>query len=112
MSDLPRPRKSDVARDRILAAARRIFSEEGYEGTTIRAIAATASINPAMVMRYYGSKEGLFAAVANLDFRVAPLAGVPVAELGEALVRHVMALWENPRDGVVLAAMMRASSAS
>jgi AcrR family transcriptional regulator len=107
--DLPRARKSDIARDRILTAARQVFSEEGYDGATIRAIAAAASINPAMVMRYYGSKEGLFAAVADLDFRVTPLAGVAVTELGEALVRHVLELWENPADGVVLAAMMRAS---
>ena len=59
----------------------RIFVLEGYEGATIRAIAAEASINPAMVIRYYGSKEGLFAAVAKLDFKALSLTGVPLAHV-------------------------------
>src|SRR5271157_5212407 len=104
-----KPRKSQLARDRILVAARRIFAENGYGRATIRAIAAEASINPSMVIRYYGSKEGLFAAVAKLDLKVASVAGVPVAQLGEALVRHVLNQWDDPRDGAALPAMMRAS---
>jgi AcrR family transcriptional regulator len=104
-----KPRKSDLARDRILDAARRIFADDGYERATIRAIAAEASINPSMVIRYYGSKEGLFAAVAKLDFKIAALAGVPVAQLGETLVRHALDQWDHPTNGAALAAMMRAS---
>ena len=46
---------------RILNAARRLFSERGFELTTIRAIAADAQVDPALVMHYYGSKEELFA---------------------------------------------------
>lgn len=107
-----RPKKSDLARERILRAARRIFAEEGYEGATIRAIAAAATINPSMVIRYYGSKEGLFAAVATLDFNAGALAGRPWAELGEALVAHVLDRWDDPVEGAALAAMMRASTGS
>jgi AcrR family transcriptional regulator len=106
---IARPRKSDLARQRILEAARLIFSAEGYERATVRAIAAEAQINPAMVIRYYGSKEGLFAAVAHLDFKTAPLASVAPSELGRALVRHVLSLWDDPKEGAALAAMMRAS---
>jgi AcrR family transcriptional regulator len=109
LSLIEKPRKSQLARDRILVAARRIFADDGYERATIRAIAAEASINPSMVIRYYGSKEGLFAAVADLDFKAAPLAELPIAQLGEALVRHVLDLWDNPKEGAALAAMMRAS---
>jgi len=105
-------RKSDIARGRILAAARRIFAAEGYQGGTIRSIATEASINPSMVIRYFGSKEGLFAAVADLDFRAAQLVHVPFAELGEGLVRHVLHLWEDPNDGAALSALMRASISS
>jgi AcrR family transcriptional regulator len=104
-----RPRKSQLAMDRILDAARGIFAEQGYEGTTIRAIAAAASINPAMVIRYFGSKEGLFAAVADLDFKAASLASLPRSAWGEALVRHVLDRWDDPVEGPTLAAMMRAS---
>ena len=109
MSDVEKPRKSELARARILMAARKIFAADGYEGATIRAIAAEASINPSMVIRYYGSKEGLFAAVAKLDFKASSLTGVPVGRLGEALVRHVLDLWDDPKEGAALAAMMRAS---
>ncbi len=97
MLHIERPRKSELARDRVPEAARRIFADDGYERATIRAIAAEASINPSMVIRYYGSKEGLFAAVAKLDLKVASLAGVPVAQLGEALVRHNLISGTIPR---------------
>ena len=109
MTKTPGPKKSDLARARTLEAARKVFADEGYEGATIRRIASEAKINPSLVIRYFGSKEGLFAAVATLDFRSAKLADVPRAALGEALVRHVLDLWESPKDGAALAAMMRAS---
>ena len=109
MTETARPKKSDLARNRILEAARKTFADEGYEGATIRGIATEATINPSLVIRYFGSKEGLFAAVATLDFKAANLSTVARAELGEALVRHVLELWDNPKDGAALAAMMRAS---
>ncbi|MBX6769744.1 MAG: helix-turn-helix transcriptional regulator, partial [Actinomadura rubrobrunea] len=45
---------------RILAAARTLFAERGFERTTIRAVAASAGVDPALVMQYFGSKQGLF----------------------------------------------------
>jgi AcrR family transcriptional regulator len=62
-------RKSDRTRAAILTAARERFGADGYERATIRAIAADAAIDPAMVMRYYGNKEKLFAAAAEFDLR-------------------------------------------
>jgi AcrR family transcriptional regulator len=109
MTDSVTPKKSDLARARILTAARRIFASEGYERATIRAIAAEATINPSLVIRYFGSKEGLFAAIASLDFKADALASAAPESLGEALVAHVLDLWEDERDGSALAAMMRAS---
>ncbi|MFZ0875271.1 MAG: TetR family transcriptional regulator, partial [Pseudonocardiaceae bacterium] len=64
-----KPRRSDATRAAILAAARERFAADGYERATIRAIAADASIDPTMVMRYYGNKEGLFAAASEVDLR-------------------------------------------
>jgi AcrR family transcriptional regulator len=68
--------------DRILAAARRLFAEYGYDRTTIRAIAAEAQTDPGLVMRYFESKEKLFARVAVVD-RPQPIEGTPeqIAEL-------------------------------
>jgi AcrR family transcriptional regulator len=68
--------------DRILVAARRLFAEHGYDRTTIRAVAAEANTDPGLVMRYFESKEKLFARVAVVD-RHEPIGGTPeqVAEL-------------------------------
>ena len=67
---------------RILAAARRLFGEHGYDRTTIRAIAAAADSDAGLVMRYFGSKEQLFAQVATIPAE-GPIEGDPdqIAEL-------------------------------
>lgn len=88
-------RKSDRTRAAILTAARERFAADGYERATIRAIAADASIDPAMVMRYYGSKEKLFIAAAEFDLRLPDVAAVPRDQLGEAMVRHFLGRWEG-----------------
>src|SRR5690349_9826613 len=101
MSSLPpvRQRRSHDTRARILAAARPLFAEEGYEATTIRAIAAAAKADPALVVRYFGGKEGLFAEAAAFDLRIPDVASIPREALGEALVRHFLARWEgDPAD--------------
>jgi AcrR family transcriptional regulator len=68
--------------DRIMDAARRLFAEHGYDRTTIRAIAAEAKADPGLVMRYFGSKEKLFARIAVVN-QNEPIGGSPeqVAEL-------------------------------
>ncbi|MGW2727240.1 TetR/AcrR family transcriptional regulator [Streptomyces sp. NPDC001494] len=88
-------RRSDATRGAILVAARERFAADGYERATIRAIARDAGIDPSMVMRYYGSKEGLFAAAVTLDLRLPDLRRVPPDEVGRALVGHFLDLWEE-----------------
>jgi AcrR family transcriptional regulator len=90
-----RPRRSDGTRAAILRAAKERFAADGYERATIRAIAADAAIDPSMVMRYYGNKEGLFAAAAEFDLRLPELTGVPRAELATVLVGHFLDRWEG-----------------
>ncbi|MGV9886252.1 TetR/AcrR family transcriptional regulator [Streptomyces sp. NPDC003395] len=96
----PRPAgsRSDVTRGAILTAARERFAADGYERATIRAIARDARIDPSMVMRYFGSKEGLFAAAVALDLRLPDLTGIPREEVGRALVRHFLGLWEENEE--------------
>ncbi|MFJ6150328.1 TetR/AcrR family transcriptional regulator [Micromonospora profundi] len=101
------PRRSDTTRASILRAARERFAADGYERATIRAIAADAKIDPSMVMRYYGSKEGLFAAAAEFDLRLPDLTAVPAGQLGETLVRHFLTRWEGDET---LVALLRAAS--
>ncbi|WP_030620253.1 TetR family transcriptional regulator [Streptomyces sclerotialus] len=90
-----RPRRSDATRAAILTAARDRFAAEGYERATIRAIARDAAIDPSMVMRYYGNKEGLFVAATEIDLRMPDLTAVDPAGLGERLVRHFLDVWEH-----------------
>jgi AcrR family transcriptional regulator len=105
MSTTP-PRRSDPTRAAILIAARNRFAADGYERATIRAIAAEAGIDPAMVVRYYGNKEKLFAAAATFDLRLPDLTGTPAPEYGEKLVRHFLYRWES--DGTFIA-LLRAA---
>jgi len=95
-------KKSDATRAAILAAARERFAAEGYERATIRAVAAQANIDPAMVIRYYGSKEGLFAAAADFNLRLPDLARVPRKNLGKTLVAHFFEVWETDETFLAL----------
>ena len=102
-------RRSDQTRAAILAAARRRFAADGFERTTIRAIAADAGIDPSMVMRYYGSKDGLFSAAADLDLQLPDLAAVPREQLGETLVRHWVERWEGGASDELLIVVFRSA---
>ncbi|HEX4359726.1 MAG TPA: TetR family transcriptional regulator [Pseudonocardia sp.] len=87
--------RSEPTRTAILTHARRLLAERGYEGTTIRAVAAAAGVDPSMVMRYYGNKEGLFGAAVDLDLHFPDPAGWPRDEIGVRLARHFVARWEG-----------------
>lgn len=105
--DMPKPtpdspRRSDATKAAILAAAREHFAAVGYRGATIRAIATTAEIDPAMVMRYFGNKERLFAAAAEFDLRFPDFDGVPKESVGMAIVEHFLSLWEGDESFVAL----------
>ncbi|GHB23280.1 TetR family transcriptional regulator [Streptomyces viridiviolaceus] len=98
------PRRSDATRAAILDAARERFATDGYERATIRAIARDARIDPSMVMRYYGNKEGLFAAAVTVDLELPDLTALPREEAGRALVTHFLDMWE---ENDVLTALLR-----
>ena len=104
--------KSERTRAVILTAAEELFSEHGYERTTVRDIAARASIDPAMVMRYFGSKDALFARTAHFDLRLPGLAGTEPSEIGAALVRHAIGLWEGDRARSGLVILLRAAASN
>lgn len=50
---------------RILAAARKVFAERGYDAAGLREIAETAQANLSLISRYFGGKEGLLAALTD-----------------------------------------------
>ncbi|GAA4596419.1 TetR family transcriptional regulator [Planotetraspora phitsanulokensis] len=95
-------RSSEDTKASILAAARERFAADGYDRTTIRAVAADAAIDPAMVMRYFGNKEKLFAAAADFDLQLPDLEGVPGDRIGATLAAHFVERWEADEALMVL----------
>ena len=102
------------AREQILAAARGQFAAHGYDGATMRAIAADAGVDVALVSYYFGSKSGMF--VASLSLPVNPvdvidglLAG-PRDDLGARLVRQLLTVWDNPATGTPLIGVLRSAT--
>jgi len=78
----PRRRDAQATRQAILAAGRRHFARTGYEATLLKEIAQTAGVDAALINRYFGGKEGLFASVLNEAMRSDRLIGGVRAQFG------------------------------
>ncbi|CAL9371516.1 TetR/AcrR family transcriptional regulator [Streptomyces sp. enrichment culture] len=86
---MPTPRRTRADRRRatearILGSARELFAEKGFERTTIRAVAAAAGVDPALVMQYFGSKRELFGQAVKVT--PAPLTATDTDELVDQLL--------------------------
>jgi len=98
----------------ILTAARAAFAARGFDHATIRAIAAEAGVDPALVIHYFGSKDALFEAA--LELPVAPGRILERAhatgsdEIGATLTRTFLEAWEPPETRNQLLAMLRSAS--
>jgi AcrR family transcriptional regulator len=99
--------KGELTKANILQAARERFAADGYERATIRVIAGDVGVDPALVMRYFGNKEKLFAAAAEFDLHMPSFEGVPQGKLGRALVEHFLNRWEGDDN---LKALLRAAA--
>jgi AcrR family transcriptional regulator len=108
-----RPGGEDT-RARILDAARAAFGERGFEGASIREVAARAAVDPALVHHYFGTKQRLFVAAMRFPVdvnEVVPrlLAGGEPG-VGERFVRFVVALWDQPEVRPMLLGVVRSAS--
>ena len=103
----------ESSRAAVLEAARSRFARYGYDGTTIRGVAADAGVDPALVMQFYGSKEGLFGAAildtqaSSLEPLFAVLSG-PRVGMAERFTRAYFELWEDPISGPKVQSFFRA----
>jgi AcrR family transcriptional regulator len=86
----PEGRRRDV-----LAAARRLFASKGYAQTSIRAIAAEADVNPALVVTYFGGKEALFMEVVGRFTISQEALRSGLDGMGARLARMYVDRWEN-----------------
>ncbi|MFE6921785.1 TetR family transcriptional regulator [Nocardia sp. NPDC057663] len=105
----PRARNAQQTRADILAAARRRFGSDGYERTTLRAVAADVGIDPALVVRYFGSKQDLFAAAAEFELDLPDLTKIKSDDVADALLSRFFAVWE---EDTTFVALLRAAMTS
>lgn len=105
-----RPGSPDT-RAAILAAAREQFAASGFGGTTIRAIAASAGVDAALVHHYFGSKDDLFVAALSLPVDPRAVIGAAVAgpadEAAPKLLRAFLGVWDDPQFQPALLATVR-----
>lgn len=102
MASPTRARNAKETRADILSAARERFGSDGYERTTLRAVASDVGIDAALVIRYFGSKQDLFAAAAEFTIELPDLTGVDPDQLAEALLSRFFAVWEYDSTFVAL----------
>ena len=91
---------TNASRGHILEAARRLFAEHGFEGTSLRQVARSAGVDPAMIHHFFNGKDELFALSvelpANPEEVLAGVEDAPPGERAELIVRAVLRLWESP----------------
>ena len=82
-----------------MVSARELFARNGIHKTSIRAVAAAAGVDAALVHHYYGTKEQLFAAAVRIPIDpmdvIGPLREVPVEELGYKILSLLLPLWDS-----------------
>lgn len=103
------------SREAILRAARRLFADLGYDRATIRAIAAEAGVDAALVIHFFGSKQELFLSVVELPFEPAEVLPRVLsgdrATVGERFAGFLAALLDDPEARRRLTGMVRAAAA-
>jgi AcrR family transcriptional regulator len=102
---------SPDTRAEILDAARRVFSEVGFDRATVRGIAADAGVDPALIHHYFGTKDELFTASINLPMPVAGAVRAVFAEGGEHMGRRLaetfFSIWEQEEGRTALLGILR-----
>jgi AcrR family transcriptional regulator len=104
-----RPRDAVRTRALILGTAKRHFAVHGYDRATVRSIAADAGVSANLITRYFGGKQGLFAAATEVDMQIGMTLRGPVSELGPRIAGHVVTRWESQPGDDPLLTMLRAS---
>ena len=107
-------------REAILAAARARFGDYGYDGATIRGIAADAGVDAALVHHFFGTKERLFAAAMRLPVLPSELLAAALAagaqdpgqSLGEHMLRTVLGAWDVAELRATFLGLLRSAMTS
>jgi len=107
-----RPGNPDT-RAGVLAAAKAEFAGKGFDRTTIRGVARSAGVDPALVHHYFGSKDDLFLAAMEIPFdpreAIPALAEGGIAGLGERIVGLFVGVWDVEANRLPLLGLVRAA---
>lgn len=107
-----RPGTSDT-RDQILAVARRRFATRGYDATSLRGIATDAKVDPALLIHYFGTKEGLFTAATGLPTGLSEVfagqQGQTLRDFAESLVRSYLRFVDSDQSRNAILALVRSA---
>jgi AcrR family transcriptional regulator len=103
-----------ILAERILEAARQSFATEGWAGTSMRAVARAADVDPALVHYYFADKEALLEAsltppTAFIE-QVAGAAASPIDQRGEACIRAVVSAWRDEHTATVMRSLLLTAS--
>ncbi|MDT4913950.1 MAG: hypothetical protein QOC66_3078 [Pseudonocardiales bacterium] len=101
-----RPTGRTETRSDILTVARRRFLADGYDRVTMRAVAAEAGVDAALISYHFGSKKGLFGAAMALTANPAEILAAqldgPLESLPERVLRAVIGAWDDGQNTVAL----------
>lgn len=101
-------------RERILDVARAHLAAKGYAGSSMRAIAREAEVDPSLISHYFGDKSGLLVATMALPFnpleKIRTVLEGDLADMGERLIRTFLTSWDPHRD--VFSALLRTTFGS
>jgi AcrR family transcriptional regulator len=107
-----RPGASDT-RDQILAVARRRFATRGYDATSLRGIATDAKVDPALLIHYFGTKEGLFTAATGLPTGLSEVfagqQGQTLRDFAESLTRSYLGFVDGDQSRNAILALVRSA---
>jgi AcrR family transcriptional regulator len=108
-----RPGESSTRED-IVAAARRLFAERGYQGATMRAIAAEAGVDAALVVHFFGNKPALMAAAIDWPFdpevEMPRLLSDGRANVGRRLTMLFLRTWDDEGSRNPILTLLRAAT--
>ncbi len=111
----PRGAQADTRTD-IVDAARELFIAGGFEGTSMRAIAKAAGVDPSLPRHYFPSKPALFveaiAPIEYVDVAIGRVLEGPEDALGSRLVATFVTLWDSPELGGRLRTLITSAAAS
>ncbi|MCU4184103.1 TetR family transcriptional regulator [Acidiferrimicrobium sp. IK] len=105
-------RDAAATRQRILNEAKAHFARHGFDGATVRKIAASAGVAPNLITRYFGGKAGLFRAATAVDLDVAGVVSGPFSSLGDRIAAKVVERWEAADSEDPLLMMLRSAGTS